>query len=306
MATIDVLIPTCRRKTGLAVVLTSLLGQTFTDFDVVVADQTEEDEAYLESIEIQTLARALQRRGHRVDLHRNLPRRGMAQQRQFLLEQSRAPYAHYLDDDVLLDREVLERMLAVLRAERCGFVGCAATGLEYLDDVRPHQQGIELWQGPVRPEPFTPQTVPWDRHKVNNAANPLHLEDRLAPDGRTIRYKVAWIGGANVLYDRAKLLDVGGFTWWDRLPPGHAGEEVVVQFLLVRKYGGCGILPSGTYHLGLPTNVEDRQRNATELFGTLIQEFDVYPGGEVEPLAGERDDPHGRAASSEVTAAAAR
>ena len=59
MALVDVLIPTCRRKTGLAVVLTSLLGQTFTDFDVVVSDQTEEDLAYLDSIEIQTLVRAL-------------------------------------------------------------------------------------------------------------------------------------------------------------------------------------------------------------------------------------------------------
>jgi glycosyltransferase involved in cell wall biosynthesis len=269
MALVDVLIPTCRRKTGLAVVLTSLLGQTFTDYDVVVSDQTE-DAAYLDSIEIQTLVRALRWRGHRVAIHRHLPRRGLAEQRQFLLEQSRAPYVHYLDDDVLLDPPVMERMLAVLKEERCGFVGCPATGLEHLGDVRPHQQAIELWEGPVRPEPFTPDNIPWDRHKVNNAANPLHLEGQLAADGDIVRYKVAWVGGANVLYDRAKLIDVGGFSWWDRLPPEHAGEEVVVQFLLIRRYGGCGILPSGTYHLGLPTNVADRTRNATELFAELL------------------------------------
>ena len=279
MALVDVLIPTCGRKTGLAVVLTGLLGQTFTDFDVIVSDQTEDDSGYLESIEIQTLVRALRWHGHAVELHRHLPRRGMAEQRQFLLERSRAPYIHYLDDDVLLDPPVLGRMLGVLRAEGCGFVGCAATGLEYLDDVRPHQQGIELWDGPVRPEPFAPETIPWDRHKVNNAANALHLERRLAPHGEVVRYKVAWIGGANVLYDRAKLLDVGGFTWWERLPREHAGEEVVAQFLMIRKYGGCGILPSGTYHLGLPTNVADRTRNATELFGELIREFAVEPEG---------------------------
>jgi hypothetical protein len=164
----------------------------------------------------------------------------------------------------------MERMLAVLKEERCGFVGCPATGLEHLGDVRPHQQAIELWEGPVRPEPFTPDNIPWDRHKVNNAANPLHLEGQLAADGDIVRYKVAWVGGANVLYDRAKLIDVGGFSWWDRLPPEHAGEEVVVQFLLIRRYGGCGILPSGTYHLGLPTNVADRTRNATELFAELL------------------------------------
>src|SRR3954453_17886190 len=172
---VDVLIPTCRRKTGLAVVLTSLLGQTFTDFNVIVSDQTD-DGNYLDSIEIRTLVQALRRRGHHVELHRHLPRRGLAEQRQFLLEQSRAPYVHYLDDDVLLDPPVLGRMLEVIQREQCGFVGAAATGLQYLDDVRPHQQGIEVWEGPVVPEPFSPETVPWDRHLVNNAANPLHLE----------------------------------------------------------------------------------------------------------------------------------
>jgi hypothetical protein len=89
-------------------------------------------------------------------------------------------------------------------------------------------------------------------------------------DGEVIRYKVAWVGGANVLYDHAKLLAVGGFSWWNRLPAQHAGEEVLVQFLLIRRFGGCGILPSGTYHLGLPTTVSDRTRNATELFSQLI------------------------------------
>lgn len=293
MTLVNVLIPTYRRRTGLAVVLTSLLSQTFTDFDVIISDQTEEEDASLESIEIQTLVRALRWHGHRVTLHQHLPRRGMAEQRNFLLEQSHAPYVHYLDDDVLLDPPVIERMLGVLQAEACGFVGCAATGLGYIDDVRPHQQQIELWTGPVKPEPFEPEAIPWERHLVNNAANPLHLEQRLVEGDGIVRYKVAWVGGANILYDRVKLLDVGGFSWWQRLPPEHAGEEVVVQFLLIRKYGGCGILPSGTYHLGLPTTVEDRVHNATELFGELIQEYAVHPNKPVEPLQGSLS-PRGR------------
>jgi len=277
VALVDVLIPTYRRKTGLAIVLTSLLGQTFRDFNVVVSSQADPDDDYLDDLEIEMLVRALRRHGHDVALHRHVPRRGQAEQRHFLLSQSTAPYVHYLDDDVILDPPVMQRMLDVIRAERCGFVGCAATGLHYLDDVRPHQQHIELWDGPVRPEPFTPDAIPYERHLVNNAANPLHLEERLCRGERTVRYKVAWVGGANVLYDRAKLLDVGGFSWWDRLPPNHSGEEVVAQFLLIRKYGGCGILPAGTYHLDLPTNVPDRTRNATELFGELIEEFNVHP-----------------------------
>jgi hypothetical protein len=53
----------------------------------------------------------------------------------------------------------------------------------------------------------------------------------------------------------------------------------VAQFPLIRKYGGCGILPGGTYHLGLPTYVEDRRRNATELFGELLQEYGLGSTG---------------------------
>jgi glycosyltransferase involved in cell wall biosynthesis len=274
VALVDVLIPTYRRKTGLAVVLTSLFGQTFTDFNVIVSDQTEEERAYLESEEIQTVVRALRWRGHDVTLLRHPCKHGMAEQRQFLLEQSRARYVHFIDDDVLLEPQVMERMLKVIQREGCGFVGCAAAGLGYLDNVRPQQQKIELWDGPVEPEPFEPGGIPWERHLVNNAANPLHLEQRLVTDGQVVRYKVAWVGGANVLFDREKLLSVGGFSWWQRMPPEHAGEEVVVQFLLIRKYGGCGILPSGTYHLGLPTTVEDRRHNATELFAELVREAD--------------------------------
>ncbi len=49
MALVDVLIPTRGRKTGLAIVLASLNGQTFTDFDVVISDQTPDDEMYLDA-----------------------------------------------------------------------------------------------------------------------------------------------------------------------------------------------------------------------------------------------------------------
>jgi GT2 family glycosyltransferase len=295
VARVDVLIPTCGRKTGLAVVLTSLFGQTFRDFRMVISDQTPDDEVYLDSIEIRTLIAALRWHGHDVETHRHLPRRGMAEQRHFLLSRATAPYVHYLDDDVLLEPDQMERMLAVIQRERCGFVGCPATGLDYLGDVRPDEQHIELWEGPVVPEPFDGASIPWERHRVNNAANPLHLEQRLAPGGRTARYKVAWVGGANVLFDREKLQAVGGFSWWDQLPPHHAGEEVVAQFLLLNRFGGCGVLPAGTYHLGLPTNVSSRERNATELYDTLRARLDQHgpDPGEYVPNGVERIPVHG-------------
>jgi glycosyltransferase involved in cell wall biosynthesis len=272
VALIDVLIPTYRRPAALALTLASLLGQRFTDFRVIVSDQSPDEDAVYDTSEVSTVVSALRWHGHEVELHRHVPRRGLAEQRQFLLDHASAPYVQFLDDDVVLEPRVLERMLRVMLEDRCGFVGAAAAGLNYLHEVKPEEQQIEIWNGPVRPEPFAPGTVPWHRHRVNNGANPLHLERALCAGGRVIRYKVAWIGGANVLYDRAKLLDVGGFSFWRRLPVEHAGEEVLAQFLLVRKHGGCGVLPSGTYHIGLPTSVPDRRVNATELFAELVRD----------------------------------
>lgn len=274
MPAVDVLIPTLGRPAALAITLAGLFGQTERDFDVVIADQTPDPTASTGAAEVRTVLDAMRWQGHRVEVHHRPERHGIAEQRDFLLSRARASCAHFVDDDVLLEPPVMARMLGTLRAEGCGFVGCAAAGLPFLDDVRPDEQHIEVWDGPVRPEPFAPDRVPWHRHVVNRAANPLHLERRLAADGQVVRYKVAWIGGANVMYDRAKLLDVGGFSFWRDLPPEHAGEDALAQQLLLRTYGGCGILPCGTYHVLLPTNVPDRRRNATELLGRRVAELD--------------------------------
>lgn len=80
---------------------------------------------------------------------------------------------------------------------------------------------------------------------------------QLAP-GERIRYEVAWVASC-ILYDREKLLAVGGFTFWARLPRFHSGEEVLVQNLLMRRWGGCGILPSGTYYAQMPTTVPNER-----------------------------------------------
>ena len=114
------------------------------------------------------------------------------------------------------------------------------------------------------------------------AANPLHLERRLAGDGRVVRYKVAWIGGANVLFDRAKLLEVGGFSFWERLPRYHSGEEVLVQNLLMRRWGGCAIMPSGTYHAEVPSTVLNPEGkvdgHALDLLPEMVRRYAPAPG----------------------------
>lgn len=268
MATVDILIPSYGRPAALAVTLCSLVGQTFRDSRVVISDQNE-DEDVAARAEIKAVVRVLQAHGHEVEIYKHLPRRGMAEQRQFLLDQATAPYCLFIDDDVILEPEQVGRMLLALREEGCGFVGSALHGLSYLHDVRPHQEAIELWKGPVQPELVQPGTPQWERYHLHSAANLYHVQQRLCqtPE-QQYRYKVAWVGGC-VMYDTAKLREVGGFSFWRDLPEKHCGEDVLAQLRVMARFGGCGILPSGIYHQELPTTVPDRQVNAPQVLSIL-------------------------------------
>ena len=262
---IDVLIPTCDRLTALAITLAGLSGQLFNDFNVVIADQSENYDVK-NSKEIQAVKTILESNGNHVAIFKNLPRRGIAEQRQFLLNQTKSPYCLFLDDDLYLENDTLMRMINVLLDEKCGFVGCAPIGLSYRNDVRPHEQAIEFWKERVSPEIIKPGSQQWQRHYLHNAANIYHLQKKLNLSSKNQRtYKIAWIGGC-VLYDTKKLNDVGGYSFWKELPKTHCGEDVLVQIRLMEKFGGCGIIPSGVYHLELPTTLIDRSVNAPEIF----------------------------------------
>jgi glycosyltransferase involved in cell wall biosynthesis len=261
---LDILIPTYNRAAALAVTLSSLCAQTYRCFRVIISDQTETSNP-LESGEVKAACRVLQAHGHSIVLHRHLPRQGIAEQRQFLLNQALAPYVLYLDDDLILEPWVIQNLLQAIQEEDCGFVGSAIIGLSFAADIRPQQQQIEFWYDRVQPELLTPNSPQWERYQLHNAANIYHVQQRLqvTPD-RPRKYRVAWVGGC-VLYNTAKLRSVGGFEFWQELPSHHCGEDVLAQLRVMAKYGGCGILPSGTYHQELPTTLPDRSQNAPQL-----------------------------------------
>ncbi|MBE9180440.1 glycosyltransferase family 2 protein [Oculatella sp. LEGE 06141] len=263
-ATVDVLIPTYCRPAAIAVTLTSLCAQTYRDFRIIISDQTE-DSNPLQTGEVQAALRVLQLHGHTVVTHKHLPRHGIAEQRQFLLHQATAPYVLCLDDDLILEPWVIDRLITTIEAEGCGFVGSAMIGLSFCDDVRPHQQTVEFWDGAVQPELVTSGTPAWERYQLHNAANLYHVQQQMNLAPNEVRtYRVAWIAGC-VLYDTAKLRSLGGFSFWKDLPPNHCGEDVLVQLRLMARYGGCGMMPSGVYHQELPTTIHDRQHDAPHL-----------------------------------------
>lgn len=262
---IDVLVPTRNRPVEFATTLAGLAAQSGPGFRVIVSDQSDEHPSYA-TAPARTLTRQLRRTGHPVVLHHHLPRRGLAEHRQFLLNQAHGRYVLFLDDDVWLEPEVMTRMYSAISLLRCGFVGCAMQGLSYLDDSRPAElAGYEEWRGPIRPERIKAGTPEFDRWRLHNAANLIHLAEGLdIPPGCWRAYHVAWIAGC-VLFDREKLVACGGFDFWPRLPAEHAGEDVVAQWRVLARYGGAGLLPSGAIHLESPTTVPDRRVQATDV-----------------------------------------
>ena len=276
MASLDVLIPTFGRPAALAVTLTCLAAQTQPAIRIVVSDQSEQVAAASQD-EVTAVRRLLELRGHETEVHHHLPRRGVAENRSYLLSLARAPRVLFLDDDLLLDPDLVARLSTAMDEESCGFVGSGLIGLSYLHDVRPQEQAIEFWDGPVRPETVLPGSPAWERYRLHNAANIHHVAQRLGIDRANSRkYKVAWVGGC-VMYDAAALRAVGGFDFWPQLPPEHAGEDVLAQLRVMARFGGCGLIPSGAYHQELPTTVTDRRFDAPRRLPIL----DRPPGGAV-------------------------
>jgi GT2 family glycosyltransferase len=264
---LDVLVPTCNRPVELATTLAGLAAQEH-PFGVVMSDQSHGQPSYGTPAAL-TMVRALRAAGHPVRAGRHLPRRGLAEHRAALLARSDARYVLFLDDDVWLEPGTVGRLYEAIVTLRCGLVGSAVQGLSYLDDVRPAElEPFERWSGRPEPERVEPGTPAWERWKLHNAANPLHLAHRhLRPGERWVPYKIAWVGGC-VLYDRQVLDACGGFDFWTDLPAEHCGEDVLAQQRVLAAAGGAGILPSGAYHLESPTTVPDRTVQARDAVGS--------------------------------------
>lgn len=182
----DVLIPTADRPAALAVTLAGLAAQS-ARLRVVVADQSVAPAA--DHPAVASLLRALQVDGAEVEVHRRTERRGVAEQRDFLLGRADSAHVLCLDDDVWLRPWAVQTLQDALVELACGFVGMAVVGLSHRDDHRPEQLAtFTPWDGDdVAPERIRPGDAAWRRHELHNAANPLHLAGS-APHRRAARW----------------------------------------------------------------------------------------------------------------------
>lgn len=267
---VDVLVPSCNRPAALSVMLTALAAQSWRDMRIVVSDQSDGGSIF-EAPEVAAVLRYLEAVGRPVHAHRHVPRRGMAEQRAFLLARADAPYCLFVDDDVILENDLVERLHRVICEQRCGFVGSALHGLSFIGDVRPHQQAIEFWESEVVPEMLVPGGPGWARHHLHSAANLFHLQAILGLTREETRlYRVAWVGGC-VMFDSEKLRQAGGFDFWEDLPADHCGEDVLAQLRVMARFGGCAIIPSGAYHMELPTTLPMREVDAPRVLPVACQ-----------------------------------
>ena len=273
---IDVLVPTKDRPVELATTLSGLAAQAGAPgtprFRVVVSDQSDSDASY-DTPAAATMVRVLRRRGVEVELVRHLPRRGITEQRAFLLSRATGERVCFLDDDVWLEPGVLARLAMALTTLGCGFVAAAMQGLSHLDDPRPAECApFEAWVGGVEPEVIEKDSAAWQRWTLGNAANGVHLAASLGlddsaalPDPATwLPYKLCWAAGC-VLFDTAALREAGGFDFWAELPADAHGEDVLSQQRVMARRGGAGILPSGAYHQESATTLPDRGQSAVDL-----------------------------------------
>jgi GT2 family glycosyltransferase len=256
-----VLVPTAGRTAELAVTLAGLAAQDDPPFRLVVSDQS--DAGSLSHPSVQAMLRVLAAQGRGVETVRHLPRRGMAEHRQSLLDRSSAEYVLFLDDDVWLEPGHLARMVEAIEELGCGFVGSAVQGLSYLSDDRPGERtAFEPWIGGVLPERIRRGEQAFGRWPLHNAANLAHVAAGLdLGEAGWMPYKIAWVGGC-VLYRRSALVDTGGFDFWTDLPVDHSGEDVAAQWRVMETHGGAGIVPSGAVHLEAPTTLPVREMDA--------------------------------------------
>ena len=261
---VDVLLPTSGRLAELTAVLAGLAAQDDPPFRVIVSDQSDDHAMSVEPA-VQAMLRVLQAQGRQPQVLRHLPRRGIAEHREFLLAQATAPFVLFLDDDVWLEPGTIATLHEAIDRLGCGVVGAAQQGLSYLGDVRPaEQQPFSPWTDGVQPERLRKDSPGTERWTLHNAANLTHIAARTdLPEQGWLPYRVAWLAGC-VLYRRQALVDVGGFDFWSQLPPNHGGEDVAAQWKVMERFGGAGVLPSGAVHLEAPTTIPDRTADAAE------------------------------------------
>jgi GT2 family glycosyltransferase len=156
-----VIIPTKNRATDLAIAVRSVLGQTVRPTQVVIVDQSSDDRGFL-SVKTEFADAP----GVRLDYIRDTSISGAAAARNRAMDGATGDTWLFLDDDVVLEPEFIERLLEVYNShpEAEGVSGI-------ITNYRPSPQPLRLWTAIFARGPFRDERQPiyWAAEQLRNA-----------------------------------------------------------------------------------------------------------------------------------------
>lgn len=248
---LDVLIANPLWSPGLPLTLGSLIGQTVRPRKVIIVDAG--SRSCREDREVCAALRVLNELGSETESVLNPSVFGIGQ-RQALLERTDAPYALFLDHNVVLEPDLIDRLAAALTLQGCGFIGSypnqavdIGTFGEEGDDLQDAE--FEPWLGTVAPEVVTPGNPAWRRRRIHtNGVQQLICRMMRITRERPLLYRIASCEGC-YLADVSKLRAVGGYVPRTE-PPVPWPEDLIAQLRLMARFGGAAIAPSGAWRQG--------------------------------------------------------
>jgi len=166
---LEVGIVTHNRQDYLACLLTSLLAQTYQNYDVFIMDN-DTDESMINNKLIMSLLRRFEVSGHTWRLWRGSPNVSFPISHQTIFNSTKCKYVFKLDDDLILENTCLERLMAQIKSDD----NIAAVGGIFLQPAAP----IEAQHLPPNVTPTMNvlyNNVQWYKQPTNAIIDAEHL-----------------------------------------------------------------------------------------------------------------------------------
>lgn len=201
MERVTVTLPTKNRPAFVFMCLSSLLSQSFQEWDLVIVDES--DPPLPEYVELKFLVSLIQRYDHNVDIYQG-EGLGIPQAWQRGLESSQSPFGQRLEDDVWLEPTYLQRLYDALTQDD---TIAAVAGSNPNPFARNYTEPAELMHNVIimqEPESGIHRLAPW----LENGYVPIDGQATLADTDRV--YSVCHLHGL-FMYRADAVKDVGGF-----------------------------------------------------------------------------------------------
>jgi glycosyltransferase involved in cell wall biosynthesis len=229
-AVVDVLVCTKDGCKELPTLLSSLSFQTFTNFHVIIRDESQSVSALSNPIVVKTLD-LLARKGIQVSFTRDWVSKGICYARYKTLELAKNEYVWFVDDDVIAEPDCLEHLMDVIRDKKSGYVQGSKVSVD-------NSYGFSSFD-PNAVQVVNQESLSIFAYYHGNIVAPLCIGDT-----------------ANLLFDRQKLMAVGGFAFFEMLGSSLLGEDWIAAALTADRYGGYFCSGAKAWHMGRVKNCQ--------------------------------------------------